>query len=464
MRLELDFPHNFPELFIHTFHHIYQKLTEGLHTELILLDQAIGRRVAEDILALQAYPAKHLAAIEGYGIESQKTEGINAKNYLKINHMYFWHGELYRSQDIYKINYNGDSVISLPKNFELPPSIDAIVSEDDRRLDFENPSLYKVLSPIEKFEGVIQQGSIIQQGECLLKKDERINAEKIMALSRAGVKEVNVYKKPRVVVVSLYSYDREDHISEECIYVKNTLQQWGYADVGIKILKPVVLVSAESMDKERNPIFDPTLGMSRQQLSSEFDQLASLYDLILVCSVRPSDAGMLTLRTMGAFQDSSEFVEKIRIENPNQFKIFKSNDRSPPIRENRIIRDAQGIHKGTVLEVLEDKAQIVNLGGDIDDIIISMNLVVRYILNRTDPKIVEHHYHRGFMENVQPSNSLQIFLAKYQQDISGKYRVNRIEDSQSHQFSKYTESNCIAIISNQEQAEEVTEIFFLKLD
>ena len=464
MRLELDFPHNFPELFIHTFHHIYQKLTEGLHTELILLDQAIGRRVAEDILALQAYPAKHLAAIEGYGIESQKTEGINAKNYLKINHMYFWHGELYRSQDIYKINYNGDSVISLPKNFELPPSIDAIVSEDDRRLDFENPSLYKVLSPIEKFEGVIQQGSIIQQGECLLKKDERINAEKIMALSRAGVKEVNVYKKPRVVVVSLYSYDREDHISEECIYVKNTLQQWGYADVGIKILKPVVLVSPESMDKERNPIFDPTLGMSRQQLSSEFDQLASLYDLILVCSVRPSDAGMLTLRTMGAFQDSSEFVEKIRIENPNQFKIFKSNDRSPPIRENRIIRDAQGIHKGTVLEVLEDKAQIVNLGGDIDDIIISMNLVVRYILNRTDPKIVEHHYHRGFMENVQPSNSLQIFLAKYQQDISGKYRVNRIEDSQSHQFSKYTESNCIAIISNQEQAEEVTEIFFLKLD
>lgn len=464
MRLELDFPHNFPELFIHTFHHIYQKLTEGLHTELILLDQAIGRRVAEDILALQAYPAKHLAAIEGYGIESQKTEGINAKNYLKINHMYFWHGELYRSQDIYKINYNGDSVISLPKNFELPPSIDAIVSEDDRRLDFENPSLYKVLSPIEKFEGVIQQGSIIQQGECLLKKDERINAEKIMALSRAGVKEVNVYKKPRVVVVSLYSYDREDHISEECIYVKNTLQQWGYADVGIKILKPVVLVSPESMDKERNPIFDPTLGMSRQQLSSEFDQLASLYDLILVCSVRPSDAGMLTLRTMGAFQDSSEFVEKIRIENPNQFKIFKSNDRSPPIRENRIIRDAQGIHKGTVLEVLEDKAQIVNLGGDIDDIIISMNLVVRYILNRTDPKIVEHHYHRGFMENVQPSNSLQIFLAKYQQDISGKYRVNRIEDSQSHQFSKYTESNCIAIIPNQEQAEEVTEIFFLKLD
>ena len=311
---------------------------------------------------------------------------------------------------------------------------------------------------------MIQQGSIIQQGECLLKKDESINAEKIMALSRTGVKEVNVYKKPRVVVVSLYSYDREDHISEECIYVKNTLQQWGYADVGIKILKPVVLVSAESMDKERNPIFDPTLGMSRQQLSSEFDQLASLYDLILVCSVRPSDAGMLTLRTMGAFQNLSEQVINIITENPNQFKILKSNDRSPPIRENRIIRDAQGVHKGTVLEVLEDRAQIVNLGGDIDDIIISMNLVVRYILNRTDPKIVEHHYHRGFMENVQPSNSLQIFLAKYQQDISGKYRVNRIEDSQSHQFSKYTESNCIAIIPNQEQAEEVTEIFFLKLD
>ena len=119
-----------------------------------------------------------------------------------------------------------------------------------------------------------------------------------------------------------------------------------------------------------------------------------------MCSVRPSDAGMLTLRTMGAFQNLSEQVINIITENPNQFKILKSNDRSPPIRENRIIRDAQGVHKGTVLEVLEDRAQIVNLGGDIDDIIISMNLVVRYILNRTEPKIVEHHYHRGVMENV----------------------------------------------------------------
>ena len=112
MRLELDFPHNFPELFIHTFHDIYHKLTQGLHTELIPLNQAIGRRVAEDILALQDYPAKHLAAIEGYGIESKKTEGINTKNYLKINHMYFWQGELYRSQDIYKINYNRNSSYS----------------------------------------------------------------------------------------------------------------------------------------------------------------------------------------------------------------------------------------------------------------------------------------------------------------------------------------------------------------
>lgn len=464
MRLKLDFPHNFPELFIHTFHHIYHNLTQGLHTELIPLDQAIGRIVAENVVALKTYPAKNQSAFAGWGIESKKTQTTTAKKYLKINHMYFWHSELYRSQDIYKININGNSVIKLPKNIQLPSSIDAIVREDDPRLDFNDPNEYKVLSPIEQYEGVIQQSSIIRQGECLLKKDESINAEKIMALSRVGVKEVKVYKEPRIVVVSLYSYDREDYISEECIYVKNTLQQWGYPDIGIKILKPVVHVSPESMDKERNPTFDPALGMSRQQLSSEFDQLASLYDLILVCSVRPSDAGMLTLRSLGAFDRFADSIINILTENPNQFKISKSNDRSPPIKETKIIRDAQGVHKGSVLEVLEDKAQIVNLGGDIDDIIISMNLVVRYILNRSDPKIIEHHYLRGFMENVQPSNKLQIFLAKYEQDLSGKYKVSRSEDSQSHQFSKYTESNCIAIIPNQEDTEEFTEIFFLKLD
>src|SRR5690606_36276788 len=151
----------------------------------------------------------------GWGINSHMTQNIKVNHFLKINNMYFWDAELYRSKDIYQIDYKEDSIIRLPKNIELPSEIDAVIQEDDSRLDLEDPFSYKVLSPIAKFEGVIKQGSIIQQDECLVQKDEKINAEKVIVLSRAGLREIEVYKKPKIIIVSMYNYDNEEKISEE---------------------------------------------------------------------------------------------------------------------------------------------------------------------------------------------------------------------------------------------------------
>ena len=290
------------------------------------------------------------------------TQKIKVNNFIKINNMHFWDAELYRSKDIYKIDYKQDSIIRLPKNIELPSEIDAVIQEYDRRLDLEDPFFYKVLSPIEKYEGVIKQGSMIKQGECLVQKDTEINAEKLIVLSRAGLKEVEVYKKPRIIIVSMYGYDNEEKISEECIYVKNILQQWGYYDVGIKILKPIRLEHVFKSENElENPFINPSLTTSQEQFTDEFRILTAEYDLILVCSAKPSNS-VLTLRKLATFdQSSNDSPIQMLTLNEEKFKVFKSDHRSPPTNKTEKIYDTQGNFKGVKTKTIEDKANIVNL-------------------------------------------------------------------------------------------------------
>ena len=100
MKLELNFPDNFPERLIDVFHGLYPRLSKGDLTECISLDQAIGRRVAENVIALNDYPAQNLSKHTGWGIKSNTTQNIKADNFLKINNIYFWDAELYRSKDM----------------------------------------------------------------------------------------------------------------------------------------------------------------------------------------------------------------------------------------------------------------------------------------------------------------------------------------------------------------------------
>lgn len=306
MKLELNFPDNFPKQLIDLFHQIHPRLLKGYPTEYISLDKALGRRVAESIIALKGYPTENLSACPGWGIKSHTMQNIKSNKFLKVNNLYFWDSELYRSKDIYKIDYQEDSIIKLPKNIELPSSIDAILRESDSRLDLNDISSYKIFSPIEKFEGVVKKGSIIKEGECLVQKDEKINAEKLIVLSRAGLKKIKVYKNPRIVIVSMYSYDTEKKISEECTYVKNKLQQWGYLDIQIKLLKPTRLEdSFQRLSAEKDSALDPTLSLSQEQFTDEFQKLISEYDLILCCSVSPSSSGLLTLKKLKIFDKLS---------------------------------------------------------------------------------------------------------------------------------------------------------------
>lgn len=463
MKLELNFPNNFPKQLIDLFHQVHPRLSKGYPTEYISLDKAIGRRVADSIIALNGYPTENLSEFPGWGIKSHTMQNIKNNNFLKVNNLYFWDSELYKSKDIYKIDYKEDSIIKLPKNIVLPSSIDAVIRENDSRLNLNDTSSYKIFSPIKKLEGVIKQGSIIKEGECLVQKDEKINAEKLIVLSRAGLKKIKVYKNPRIVIVSMYSYDTEEKKSEECTYVKNKLEQWGYLDIQIKVVKPTRLEdSFQRLTAEKDSALDATLSLSQEQFTDEFQKLISEYDLILCCSISHSSSGVLTLKKLNIFDKlSSPTPVNISSQNQEVFTIFRSNDRSPPIKETIEIRNSQGEHKGSTTKIIEDKAVIINLSGDINEITIMMHIFVKYIINKTDPKFIENNFHKGFIKRSITNSKMQLLFGNYIQDESGRFLIDIEENIENHKLSKFTNANCIAIIPNKA---ETSEIYFIKID
>lgn len=458
MRLKFSVPKNFPRQLLDYFYHTYVQLPKGYHTEVISLDKAIGRIASANALAMNEYPSQNLSAFDGYGIQSEITQQIINDQLVYIDKIYILEAELYRSNDIYKINPKEKFIVRLPKHVALPSSIDAMLQNIDIHYPDGDTLAFKALKPIEKFEGIIRSGSLIHQGECLVEKDQTINAEKVITLARAGLKEIEVYKKPRIVIVSMYSYDNENNISEECIYLKNTLQQWGYPDIEIKIIKPIRLESDLN-----DPIVNSQLTSSLEYYHEEIKSLTNAFDLILICSV---NHGPLSLRQMPTTREMPVSTS-LFTQNRESYKLFKSHERTPTLREDVVIRDNQGNHKGITTYTTEDKAIFINLFGDIDEIMMTMNFAVRCVLNRHDPKFIHHHFHQGFIQNIETTNHLQLLLGQYHQDHSGRFKIEIPQLIEKNKLNKFTHSNCIVCIPASTEVKieaEYLEVFFIKLD
>ncbi|WP_180009750.1 hypothetical protein, partial [Acinetobacter sp. YH16057] len=206
---------------------------------------------------------------------------------------------------------------------------------------------------------------------------------------------------------------------------------------------------------------NPALTSSQEQFTDEFRVLAAEYDLILVCSASSSSGGILTLPKLATFdQSSTNSPINMLTLNEEKFKVFRSDHRSHPINKMEKILDTQGHYRGLKTHTIEDKATIVNLLGDVDDIAMTMNVGVRYILNRTDPNFIKNNFHRGFIKNYETTDKMQLLFGNYTQDDSGKFLIDIAEDTGNHKLNKFTYSNCIVVIPSQA---DVSEVFFIKL-
>ncbi|WP_087087663.1 molybdenum cofactor biosysnthesis protein MoeA [Acinetobacter pittii] len=467
MQKKLPIPDNLPNHLTDIFYHININLPKGDLKETVELDKAINQVNASDVYALQDYPLHNLSEYAGWALNSETTQSASKDSPLLITYWYYWGQQLYRSINPYKLDLKTPSLLEIPAYTKLPESLDSVVAEQDERLDLSDSEAKKITGSIPAMHGVIPKGSIFKQGDVILKKDEKLTPEKLIVLRRAGIKELSIYKNPRILIVSMHSFDKEE-MSEESLYVKDVLKTWSYEQVEIKSLKPERFDAAfNNLKKDNAPALDDSLTTSRDDYIKFFEEQTSNFDVILCCTYQNNRSSLFQLEKLPIFDQSSmSSALNTRCMPANEIKILKGQDRTPPSRETVQIYDESGNHKGMRVVVTEDKATIINLPGDIQDIAILMHAFVKYILNKHISDFFDHAYFKGKtdIEIVPDVTNRKLLWGCYKAQENGEYVLEIIEQQQSYQIEPFVKANCIVIVPFQEQTiAKGTDLYFMKI-
>ncbi|TFK55434.1 molybdenum cofactor biosynthesis protein [Heliocybe sulcata] len=155
-----------------------------------------GHVLAEDVYAPQDVPTTYTTSVDGYALRSIDPPGTYPV-LTSTNHRV---SDLLPERTIYRINTGAP----------LPVGADTVIMVEDTRLastvDDESKEEKEVetLAQVPKGENVRAPGSDVEKGEKVLSRGAVIRAGggEVGTLAFVGRKEVEVYKKPRVAILS----------------------------------------------------------------------------------------------------------------------------------------------------------------------------------------------------------------------------------------------------------------------
>ncbi len=157
---------------------IWRQFYQHLHRarEKIAVREAGGRFSAAPVRAERSAPHFNAAAMDGIAVRADQTRGINERN----------PGILVISRDCLEVN-TGDP---------LPQGFNAVIKIEDVELLKDNQ--VRIYSSAAPWQHVRTIGESVLRGELLITSGQQLKEYHIGALLEAGIKEIEVYKPPRL--------------------------------------------------------------------------------------------------------------------------------------------------------------------------------------------------------------------------------------------------------------------------
>lgn len=163
--------------------------------ECVPLTDCLGRVLSESIVSRESIPAFDRSTVDGFAVIASDTYGSGESLPSQLNVI----GEVMMGEKADFTVKNGECV-KISTGGMLPECCDSVVMVENTDSSFDEFALiYKSVSP---FENVTRKGDDIGIGETVLEKGRVISSREIGALSCLGITKVNVYKKPKVGIIS----------------------------------------------------------------------------------------------------------------------------------------------------------------------------------------------------------------------------------------------------------------------
>ncbi len=238
---------------------------DALSREIIPLNDSLGRTLAQEIRADRPYPPFDRSIRDGFAIRcSDVTTGAKLKCI----------GEL-KAGDTPKIYVAPGTCLQIMTGAAVPEGADGVVMIEHTRNEGDTIVFDRAATPGQH---IVPRGREAAEGQVLLARGARIGYAEIGVAAQIGAVELQVYRKPRVAILSTGDEVVPAETKPGDFQIRNSNAYSLAAQVTLQGGEPVVLVNAKDTEEDlREKI---TQGLKQEMLVLSGGVSAGKYDLV----------------------------------------------------------------------------------------------------------------------------------------------------------------------------------------
>ena len=163
-------------------------------TEVIKIEESMGRIIGEDIYAPINHPPFNRSPLDGYALKSEDTKGASDSNPIKLKVI----DEVFAGGNINTV-VNKGQCIRIMTGAEIPEGADCVVRQEMTNYGMDEVEVYLELKAYENYCFI---GEDIKKGSKIISKGEKLTYIHIGLLAAMGITDILVKRKPKVGIIS----------------------------------------------------------------------------------------------------------------------------------------------------------------------------------------------------------------------------------------------------------------------
>ncbi len=177
---------------------------QPLGGETVPLNQALDRFAATQILAPRDLPSFDNSAMDGYAVRADDVAPARPDRPVTLRLI----GRV-AAGEMFPGELAGGTCVRLFTGSAMPHGADAVVMQEDTRIDPAQPEAVQILEPVKPWENLRFHGEDVKQSAVVVNAGERIGVGRIALLAALGVPEISVGHRPVVGLLATGSELRE---------------------------------------------------------------------------------------------------------------------------------------------------------------------------------------------------------------------------------------------------------------
>lgn len=163
--------------------------------EVLPLQQANGRVLAQDVVSSIDVPPFSRAAMDGYAVRAEDTAGASRTTPRTLRRI-----ETIYTGQVPQNRVGSGECAEIATGAPMPEGADSVVMVEET--DIDDRGSVSIFAQAAPRQNIGRQGADIQKGQHVLQKGTLLNASRLGSIAALGLTDIAVYEKPRVAILS----------------------------------------------------------------------------------------------------------------------------------------------------------------------------------------------------------------------------------------------------------------------